>query len=349
MNDLAMDASGSRVTISSVSDSLAQKWEFVPEDLWDDYKLMLEDENPLSVAAFWKEVAQFYMNGIIGCGIEEYQEHIPHVIAEINDCADQLAKKSSKAESGHPEDGAGNILGDVAFIALSAAKGKVLSVGRRAAVATGQVKTFSSGIVEQTWDKQKIQAVKDLVGPLFRATICLQGFLSRYIEKLKAVSEYLGTKEGKEMARDSYSLYEKVEGGSVAWNEDQLGSSFVTSTRHVAQAKQMKELVEYVQSDFYTPSGFSDSSIFGARTLAAAGTTSAKVLTGSLAVFGIAFGIWDTVININDINERSKLAEKFRETAHQLKEESDKLIELYNELFVKAELTYDLKSSTETT
>ena len=52
MNDLAMDASGSRVTMSSVSDSLAQKLEFVPEDLWDDYKLMMENENPLSASAF---------------------------------------------------------------------------------------------------------------------------------------------------------------------------------------------------------------------------------------------------------------------------------------------------------
>ena len=243
------------------------------------------------------------MNGIIGCGIDEYQEQIPNVIAAINDCADQLNKLSTKT-------GGGDIFGGVASwseSAFTAGKGKFLSVGRRAAVATGYAATFSSGVIQQAWDKQKIQTVKDLVGPLFSATMCLHGFLSRYIEKLKAVGEYLRTKEGKEIARDAYNIYEKAEGEAVGWKEDQLGSSFVTSTKQVEQAKQMKDLVEYVQSDFYAQSGFSDTgdlpqkhrgagSIFGARILAAAGTTSAKDLTRYLAVFGIAFGIWDTVI-----------------------------------------------------
>ena len=326
LNDLAMDASGSRVTVISVSNSLAQKWDFVPEDLWGDYELMLESRNPLSETAFSKKVAEDYLDVIIGFDIDEYRRKIPDAIEVVNECADRLAKKDRGRER---DDDTLEFLGDLALSAGSA----LLSASRKAAFAAGSIKTLSFGIVEQKWSKQEIQGVKDVIKPLFGATMCLQGFISRYIEKLKTVNEYLETEEGKEIAEEASSISEKVfEEDRVAWNEDKMGDSIVTSTKHVEQAKQINHLVEYVGASGAT---------FASRSHLAAGTTSAKILTRSLAGFGIAFGIWDAVDDFKDINEERELAKEFRQTAETLKKESDRLIELYFELFLRSELTVD--------
>ena len=312
LDDLVMDASGSRVTITSISDCLAQKWRFVPEDLWEDYQLMLENKNPLSVAAFWKKVAEYFINVIIGYDVNEYQSRIPNAIVTINRAAYRLDEYSSKT-------------GKVD------ATGMLSSAAKFAFWPLSQKKTLSS-IVNEIWNQQEIKAVKYVVRPLFSATMCLQGFLSRYFEMLKVVSEYLATEEGKEIARDACNIYKKaVEEGVVAWNEDKMGSSPVTSTKQVEQAKQIKDLVKFVQSDYNN------------LTQANPVVISAEDLSGSLAVFGVAFGVWDAVGGINDINKENELAKIFRRTAQTLKEESGNLIKLWIKLFKRAELTTTLK------
>ena len=328
--------------MSSVSNGLAQKWSFVPEDLWDDYELMLESKNPLSIATFWKKVAENCIGVIIGCDIDEYQRKILDASNVINECADWLTGMSRS----QVREGAGGILQNAASsldIVLSAARTMALATSMATSgvpAASGGEPSFSSVIVMQKWSKQEIQTVKHAVKPLFSATMCLQGFLSRYIEKLKAVGKYIETEEGKGIVKEASGIYQKaVEGGVVAWNEDKMGNSIVTSTRHVEQAKQIKALVEYVGAS---------GAIFASKSLVAAGTTNAKVLSRSLAGFGVAFGIWNAVSDIKDTNVESKLASEFRQASKTLKEESDKLIELYCELFLRSQPTADLESFHET-
>ena len=185
MNDLAMDASGSRVTMTSASDDLAQKWEFVPEDMWEDYEQMLESRNPLSDAVFWKKVAEYFINAIIGCDMDEYQSKVPDAVATINDSSRQLDEISAQTGKARAVGGAAGAVGTVAFVGgmilapFTAGVSSFLSVGGLVTGAAGITTTVSSGIARQRWDQQNIQTLKDVVGPLFIATMCLQGFLSR--------------------------------------------------------------------------------------------------------------------------------------------------------------------------
>ena len=335
LNDLVMDASGSRVTMTSASDDLSQKWEFVPEDMWEDYEQMLESRNPLSDAAFWKKVAEYFINAIIGCDMDEYQSKVPDAISAINNSSRQLDEISAQTGKARAMGGAAGAVGSVAFIGgmilapFTAGVSSFLSVGSLVTGMAGVTTTVSSGIARQRWDQQNIQAVKDVVGPLFSATMCLQGFLSRYVEKLKAVSEYLETEEGREIASNAYSS--------------------ITSIPHVKQAQQIKDIIEYVQSDYY---------IFSRARLGLAVTAAAPEIPNVDSIFVptvmrilaplALVGVWDTVGGIKDIYEQSKLAEGFQKTAETLKRQSDNLIELWNEFFKRAELTAEIEGSEET-
>ena len=140
------------------------------------------------------------------------------------------------------------------------------------------------------------------------------------------MSEYLKTEEGGEIASNAYSS--------------------ITSSR---QAQQIKNIIEYVQSDYYI---FSRSRLGHAVTAATPEIpnvdsifvpTAMRILAPSAIV-----GVWDTVGGIKDINEQSKLAEGFRKTAETLKRQSDNLIGLWNEFFKRAELTDDIEGSDKT-
>ena len=353
LNDLAMDASGSRVTMTSASGDPAQKWEFVPEDLWDDYKLMMENENPLSAAAFWKRVAEYFINAIIGCDMDEYQSKIPDAVAAVNDCARQLDEVSSKTGKVRATGGAAGVVGNVALLGgsvlapFTAGISSLLSVGGIVTVVAGYMTTLSSGIARRKWDQQDVRAVKDVVGPLFIATMCLQGFLSRYVEKLEDVSKYLETEEGQKISRYAHGTHEKAkERSAAAWNEYKMEYSSITSIQHVKQAQQIKDIIEYVQSDYYIHNGPDLAVTATAPEIPHAGSVLAPTalaaarIIGPLGVFGVAFGVYDTLGGIKDINEQSQLAEEFRRTAQRLKEESDNLIELWNKLFKRTDRRY---------
>ena len=58
------------------------------------------------------------------------------------------------------------------------------------------------------------------------------------------------------------------------------------------------------------------------KTLIIAGSTAAKVLSGSLAVLGIFTGIWDIVDGVSDING-SDHAKAYRDAGSQIKENVD--------------------------
>ena len=122
-----------------------------------------------------------------------------------------------------------------------------------------------------------------------------------------------------------------------------IGNTVYTGVQNVKHAKQIKALVDFIQADYYAMNGAriglaTQSAAPGVtipilgKTIVAAGTTSAKVLSSSMAVFGIAFGILDIVGGAKKIKNGSELAKEFRKSAEDLKAESAKLIELYKEL-----------------
>ena len=190
-----------------------------------------------------------------------------------------------------------------------------------------------------------LKKVNEATAPVFRATLGLQGLLDEYIKNLKEAYQFLKTPKGRVVANDAYTITEKVgAAGSIAWNTYKIGKTAVTAAQHAKHAKEIRSVVDFIQADYYalngarvglaTQAAAPEVAILG-KTIVAAGTTSAKVLSGSMAVFGIAFGIWDIVGSAKKISNGSELAREFRKSSQDLKKESAKLIKLYQELTQK--------------
>ena len=88
-------------------------------------------------------------------------------------------------------------------------------------------------------------------------------------------------------------------------------------------AKFAKSVADFIQADFYALKGVAVGMAAPARevtlpivgkVLITAGSTTAKVLSGAFAVFGIGFGIWDVVGGVDDING-SEHAKAYHEAA----------------------------------
>ena len=101
-----------------------------------------------------------------------------------------------------------------------------------------------------------------------------------------------------------------------AWTSNNGEKAFKSS-----QAKFAQTVAEFIQADFYAIKGIAVGMvspritipIFG-KALVTAGSTTAKVLSGTFAVYGIAFGIWDVVGGVDYI-DGSDHSKAYREAA----------------------------------
>lgn len=327
-----------------------QKWFIVPEGAWDDFKLVQANPNPLTRAQFWKNLADNYLNVIVGYSVDDYGVKVHEAIETVDDCATKLDKVAKDTGITETVGGSASVVGGGMAIAglllapFTAGVSLGLTVAGAATGVAGAATTLTGNLINKHWDESEAKKVQEATEPVFRATLSLQGFLSEYIGKLKEAAEFLKTPEGEAIARDAYNLMElSKEAGAIAWNTYKIGNAVVTGVQHVKQAKQIKALVDFIQADYYALNGARIGlathaaapgftiPILG-KTLVAAGTTSAKVLSGSMAVLGVAFGIWDIVGGAKKIANGSELAKEFRKSSEDLKSESAKLIELYKEL-----------------
>ena len=350
LSNLVIHGVNQMISMQKVIGSSSQKWYFIPEDAWNDFLLVQADPNPLNKAQFWKNLADNNLDVIIGYNIEDYEGKLRKAFEIMDECAGQLDKVAKDTGIAGTVGGSASIVAGgmiVAGILLSPVTGGVslgLSVAGAATGVAAGVTSVASSLVNQHWDKRKAKEINKATAPLFRATFSLQGFLNEYIKNLKEAAEYLKTPEGEAEAKYAYTFAEVTRGvGSVAWRAYKIGDTVYTGVKHVKEAKRIKALVNFIQADYYVVKeariGLATQAaapgvkipILG-KTIVAAGTTSAKVLSGSLAVFGIAFGIWDVIGGAKKIANGSQLAEEFRKSSENLKAESNKLIKLYKEL-----------------
>ncbi|KAL9968187.1 hypothetical protein ACROYT_G026530 [Oculina patagonica] len=365
LNDLVIDVAwssvkpGASVIMWDFHGASNQKWWCVPEDAWEDFKLVQANPNPLTRAQFWKNLADNYLDVIVGYSIDDYEAKVQKTIETLDDCASQLDKVAKDTGIAETVGGGASVAGGgmaIAGLLLAPFTGG-LSLGLTVAGAVtgvaGAATTLTANLINKHWDEGEQKKVKEATEPVFRATLSLQGFISEYIGKLQEAAEFLKTPEGEAIARDAYNIMDlSKEAGSIAWNTYKIGNAVVTGVQHVKQAKQIKALVDFIQADYYALNGARIGlsthaaapgftiPILG-KTLVAAGTTTAKVLSGSMAIVGVAFGIWDIVGGAKKIANGSELADEFRKSAKDLKAETDKLIELYKELQLSLETEED--------
>ena len=351
LNDLVIDASRMTVTMRKATDSQStQKWYFVPEKALKDFKLVQANPNPLNKAQFWKHLADNYLDVIIGYTIADYEDKIGKALKIIDDCCSQLDKVAKDAGIAGAVGGGAGIgggamaIGGLLLAPFTFGASLGLTAAGTAIGAAGGVTALTGNLVNQSWERGEAKKFKKATVPLFGATFSLQGFLNEYINNLREAAEFLKTPEGQAVARDAYTLAE-VTGhtGKIATKAFVIGNMVYQRVQNVKQAKQIKALVDFIQADYYALNGAriglaTEAAAPGltipllGKTLIAAGTTSAKVLSSSLAVFGVAFGIWDVVGGAKKIKNGSELAKEFRKSSKDLQSESAKLIKLYKEL-----------------
>lgn len=349
LNDLVIDATELPVTMQVANeDTSSQKWYFIPESAWDDFKLVQANPSPLNKAQFWKNLADNYLEVIIGYSIGDYEDKIRKALKIMDECSSHLDAVTKNTGIAKTVGGSASIVGGVMCLAgiglapITVGASLSLTFAGVAMGAAGGVTSLTSYFVSLHWDKSEAMKIKKATAPLFRATFSLHGFLKECSNLLKEAKEYLKKPEGEAEAKDAFTAAEVVKaGGKVAMKALNIGGVVCRGVKHARQTRQIKELVDFLQADYYvlkeariglaTQTAAPGLKVAG-KTIVAAGTTSAKVLSGSLAGFAIAFGIWDVVEGAQKIKNGSELAQEFRKSSKTLKEESAMLTEFYKDL-----------------
>lgn len=349
LNGLVIDATELSVTIQVAKEHTpSQKWYFIPENVWDDFKLVQSNPNPLNKAQFWKNLADNYLDVIIGYSIDDYEEKLRRAFEILDECSSKLDKVAKDTGIAGTVGGSAAIVGGgmaVAGLALSpitAGASLGLTIAGAATGAAGGVTSTSSSLVSLYGDKTEAKKMKKATAPLFHATFSLHGFLKEYKNILEEAKEFLQKPEGEAVAKDAYTAVEVITAaGGVALKAYKIGDVVYTGIQYAKKAKQIKEVVNFLQADYYVAkeAGIGLATQVAApglkipgKTIVAAGTTTAIALSGSLACIGIVIGIWDVAAGAKKITKGSQLAQEFRKSSESLKKESAKLIALYKEL-----------------
>jgi len=91
LNDLVIDATELPVTMKVAKEGTSsQKWYFIPENAWNDFKLVQANPNPLNKAQFWKHLADNYLDVIIGYSIDDYEDKQRKAFKILDECSSKL-------------------------------------------------------------------------------------------------------------------------------------------------------------------------------------------------------------------------------------------------------------------
>lgn len=91
LNDLVIDATELPVTMKVAEEGTSsQKWYFIPENAWNDFKLVQANPSPLNKAQFWKHLADNYLDVIIGYSIDDYEDKLRKAFKILDECSSKL-------------------------------------------------------------------------------------------------------------------------------------------------------------------------------------------------------------------------------------------------------------------
>ena len=327
-------------------DSEHQKWHFVPEVAWDDFQLSLRESNPLEKALFWKKMADNYLDVVIGYSIEEFEARVCRAFKVIDECAYSLEEVTKGTGIARTVGGSVSVVGGAVAIAgivlapVTAGVSLALTVGGSIGALTGSTASLTANLVHGQLDKHKRRKVNEATASLFCTTYRFHSLLGEYGKYLQDANEFLENQKH-ETCTDS------IDGKVVAVKEDTYVET-ASATGKVAKniyghAKEIKRLVTFIKANAFVyrgaDIGISTSAaapgvtvpVVG-KTLLIAGSTGAKVFSGTLAGFGVLTGFYDIYSGAKKIQSCGELAGEFRTSSESLREEADRLMCLYKEL-----------------
>ena len=327
-------------------DSEHQKWHFVPEVAWDDFQLSLRESNPLEKALFWKKMADNYLDVVIGYSIEEFEARVRRAFKVIDECAYSLEEVTKGTGIARTVGGSVSVVGGAVAIAgivlapVTAGVSLALTVGGSIGALTGSTASLTANLVHDQLDKHKRRKVNEATASLFCTAYRFHSLLEEFGKYLQDADKFL-TEQKHKTCTDS--IDRKV----VAVKENTY-LEMASATGKVAKniydhAKEIKGLVTFIKDNASVCRG-ADIEISRkaaapgfkipvvGKTLLSAGSTGAMALSGTLATFGVMFGIFDIYSGAKKIQSCGELAEEFRTSSETLREEADRLICLYKEL-----------------
>ena len=327
-------------------DSEHQKWHFVPEVAWDDFQLSLREPNPLEKALFWKKMADNYLDVVIGYSIEEFEARVRRAFKVIDECACSLEEVTKGTGIAGTVGGSVSVVGGAVAIAgivlapVTAGVSLALTVGGSISALTGSTASLTANVVHGQLDKHKRRKVNEATASLFCTAYRFHSLLGEFDKYLQDADKFL-TEQKHETCTDS------IDGKVVAVKENTYLET-ASATGKVAKkicdhAKEIKRLVTFIKANAFVyrgaDIGISTSAaapgvtvpVVG-KTLLIAGSTGAKVFSGTLAGFGVLTGFYDIYSGAKKIQSCGELAGEFRTSSESLREEADRLMCLYKEL-----------------
>ena len=327
-------------------DSEHQKWHFVPEVAWDDFQLSLRESNPLEKALFWKKMADNYLDVVIGYSIEEFEARVRRAFKVIDECAYSLEEVTKGTGIARTVGGSVSVVGGAVAIAgivlapVTAGVSLALTVGGSIGALTGSTASLTANLVHGQLDKHKRRKVNEATASLFCTTYRFHSLLGEYGKYLQDAYEFLENQKH-ETCIDSF------DGKVVAVKEDtyvETASAAGKVAKNIyGHAKEIKRLVTFIKANAFVYRGAdigisTSAAALGVtvpvvgKTLLIAGSTGAKVFSGTLAGFGVLTGFYDIYSGAKKIQSCGELAGEFRTSSESLREEADRLMCLYKEL-----------------
>lgn len=218
-------------------------------------------------------------------------------------------------------------LGGVLLAPFTAGASLVLTVGGIVGGVAAAATTVTAAIIKDTKVNKKAKEVKKSLDSLKDKDEVVCKIIEELKEKVEKLRSLYGKKSVQSFLKDGQKITMWAE--KIGYNIFYKGYTVYSSVKAIKFAT---EVARFIQADIYAMRGIATGmsapglSIFG-KTLIAAGSTSAKVLSGVFSVVGIGFGIWDIVGGAKDING-SKHAEAYRKAAGELDQQTD----VYEEL-----------------
>ena len=342
--NLSIAASKFIVSSATPDDTrLAQKWSLIPQALWTAYEYCLLDDNPIIKALIFKEILLEYTECVLGCTLEEYKISLEQCISvgkkfgdKLNEVTKDVGKAKVAGGTAAIVGGAMSVLG--LLLALPSAGASLLLTGSGAAIASaGGLTSVGGTITEMCYTTKKLNRIRPIVEKAIRLSTGLRSLIFDVCNEMEKGLNFSTTPRG-------ISLWQMLKTGCATGKTFyNFGATVKKGVKTIKSFKEIKCVAAFVEADAQAVKGatvgLAENTAAGAlkvpftgRVLLQAGSTGAKVFTGTISFFGIVFGILDVKTGAEQIKYGSSTAEELRISIEHIEKEGFQLMEIYNEL-----------------
>ena len=286
-----------------------------------------DDENPLLIAMYWKDILDKHIDDVIGCSVKSFNKQSSAAVKIVRKCSSHSDDVSKKTAIAQVTGGAAGAVGGVLFVtglalipftfggsvALSVAGGALGVANAGAQVAANALKKSSH--------ESDIKFVNDATTNVIDFIEVFDKFLETCSHAFDKVKQYMETEEGREFV----SLIQRISS-----NSDHVDPRSVEQFLNFNVAtKSMLQIVRFIREGNYA--GFHTRSIGRKPRLTTSSTGSGDLsvaLRSSLPTLGL-LNIASGARTIQSGSEMSKKMEKF---ASDLETATKELLTIYTEL-----------------